>query len=73
MLEGLNDTAAEYPLDACVHQLIEAQAAATPDAVAAQFGAENLTYRALDRRANRLAHVLRARLQKSGSTGRLSS
>ncbi len=71
VLEGLNDTAAEYPLDACVHQLIEAQAAATPDAVAAQFGAENLTYRALDRRANRLAHVLRARLQKSGSTGRL--
>src|SRR6202040_3198627 len=62
LLIELNDTAADYPRDACVHQLIEAQAAAFPAAIAAQFGEETLTYEALDRRANQLAHVLQSRL-----------
>jgi amino acid adenylation domain-containing protein/non-ribosomal peptide synthase protein (TIGR01720 family) len=49
--------------DACVHQLFEAQALHTPDAVAAGFdgpggGPESLTYRELNRRANRLARLL---------------
>ncbi|PCC68477.1 amino acid adenylation domain-containing protein [Nannocystis exedens] len=38
----------------------EAQARRTPDATAAVFGAARLTYAELDRRANRLAHQLRA-------------
>ncbi|HEY0735912.1 MAG TPA: amino acid adenylation domain-containing protein, partial [Herpetosiphonaceae bacterium] len=54
-----NATAAPYPALA-VHQLIEQQAARTPEAVAVVFGAEQLTYRELDRRANQLAHHLRA-------------
>ncbi len=62
LLIELNDTAADYPRDACVHQLIEARAAAFPTAIAAQFGDETLTYEALDRRANQLAHVLQGRL-----------
>jgi nonribosomal peptide synthetase DhbF len=38
--------------------LFEAQAAASPDAQALIFGGEQLTYGALNRRANRLAHRL---------------
>ncbi|MEV8568350.1 amino acid adenylation domain-containing protein [Streptomyces sp. NPDC051322] len=43
-----------------VHEVIEATAAATPDAIAVQTGKETLTYRELDVRANRIAHHLRA-------------
>ena len=34
VLEEWNGTEAEYPADRCVHELFEAQAARTPDAVA---------------------------------------
>ena len=40
--------------------LFAAQAARTPDATAVIFGDEALSYRDLDRRANQLAHHLRA-------------
>ena len=59
VVEEWNRTAAAFPADRCIHQLFEAQAAATPDAVAVTFGDESLTYRELDQRANRLAHHLR--------------
>lgn len=55
-----NDTATAYPDNASVHALFAEQAAATPTAVAVVFGDERLTYAELDRRANRLAHALRA-------------
>ncbi|WP_345575421.1 amino acid adenylation domain-containing protein [Streptomyces prasinosporus] len=42
-----------------VHEVIEGQAAATPDAVAVQVGEHTLTYRRLDEEANRIAHRLR--------------
>ncbi|HST59869.1 MAG TPA: amino acid adenylation domain-containing protein, partial [Longimicrobium sp.] len=54
-----NRTDAEYPLDTCIHQLFEAQAARTPDAVAATHEHDSLTYAELNVRANRLAHHLR--------------
>ncbi len=44
----------------CTHQLIEAQAAKTPDAVAIVLDDAQLTYGALNARANRLAGKLRA-------------
>ncbi|HEX6289131.1 MAG TPA: condensation domain-containing protein, partial [Herpetosiphonaceae bacterium] len=44
----------------CIHQLFEAQAASTPHAIALECDGEQLTYRELNRRANQLAHYLRA-------------
>ena len=44
-----------------VHRLFERRAAATPDAVAVRFRDLRLTYRELNARANRLAHLLAAR------------
>jgi amino acid adenylation domain-containing protein len=54
-----NQTEAVYPKDRCVHELIEEQARRTPDALAAVFNGEQLTYRQLNDRANQLAHHLR--------------
>jgi amino acid adenylation domain-containing protein len=56
-----NDTTAPYSEKSCIHQLIETQAERTPDAIALVFGNEELSYRELNRRANKLAHYLRAR------------
>ena len=49
------------PVDRCIHSLIAAQAARTPEAVAVAGAHETLTYGELDRQANRLAHHLQAR------------
>ena len=58
LLHGFNDTAVEYPRDALVHQLFEAQVVRTPAAEALVYGDERLTYSQLNHRANRLAHAL---------------
>jgi len=60
LLEKFNDTQIDYPRDRCVHELFEAQAAKTPDAVAVVFEGSTLTFAELNARANRLAHHLRA-------------
>ncbi len=55
-----NDTAMEFPSNACLHQLIETQVERTPDSVAVMDEQGNrLTYRELNRRANQLANHLR--------------
>jgi amino acid adenylation domain-containing protein len=54
-----NDTARDYPPGWCVHQLVEAQARRTPDALAASCGGRRLTYRELNARANQAARLLR--------------
>jgi amino acid adenylation domain-containing protein len=53
-----NDTRRDYPKDKCLHELFEQQAERTPDAVAVVFEREQLTYRELNGRANRLARYL---------------
>ncbi len=55
-----NATEADYPAAGGLRALFEAQAARTPAAPAAVFGAESLTYAELDRRAAALAARLRA-------------
>ncbi|WP_025581430.1 non-ribosomal peptide synthetase, partial [Cupriavidus taiwanensis] len=47
-----------YPAAQPVHRLFEARVAGQPDAIALCFGEERLTYAALNRRANALAHRL---------------
>ncbi|GKS63650.1 hypothetical protein YTPLAS72_09540 [Nitrospira sp.] len=42
-----------------IHTLIEAQVERTPDAVAVTCGGQSISYRELNRRANRVAHALR--------------
>lgn len=61
LLVAANATDEPFPTDLCVHELVEERARLTPDAVAVRCGTERLTYRELDRRANRLARYLRAR------------
>ncbi|MFH8447552.1 amino acid adenylation domain-containing protein [Streptomyces sp. NPDC018026] len=57
LLVKRNDTAAEIR-PVTVPELFAAQVARTPDAVAAVFGEQEVTYADLDVRANRLAHYL---------------
>jgi aspartate racemase len=55
-----NDTRADYPRERCIHELFEAQAARTPEAVALASPAGSMTYLELDRRANQLARYLQS-------------
>ncbi|HEU4873422.1 MAG TPA: condensation domain-containing protein, partial [Pyrinomonadaceae bacterium] len=60
LLRDFNDTAAEFPQDLCLHQLIEQQVGRTPEQVAVVFEEEEVSYRELNERANQLAHHLRS-------------
>jgi len=60
LLFGFNQTQADYPAGACLHELFEAQVARTPAKIAVEFEAAQLTYAELNARANQLAHQLRA-------------
>ncbi|MBW4417924.1 MAG: amino acid adenylation domain-containing protein [Myxacorys californica WJT36-NPBG1] len=53
-----NQTEVNYSQKLLVHQQFEAQAEKTPDSIALQFPTQQFTYRALNERANRLAHEL---------------
>ncbi|MEG3972959.1 condensation domain-containing protein, partial [Microcoleus sp. T2B6] len=55
-----NQTQKNYPQNLCIHQLFEAQAEQTPDAIAVIFKDQQLTYRELNTKANQLAHQLQA-------------
>ena len=50
-----NKTTRDYALDQSIHQLFEQQVQRTPDALAAVFQNEQLTFAELNRRANQLA------------------
>ena len=53
-----NDTRQHYARTACVSRLIEEKAGQAPDAIAVRFQDQELTYRDLNTRANRLARHL---------------
>ncbi len=60
LIAGWNDTGAAFPADAYVHEMVAAQAAATPTAVAVACDGTALSYAELDTRSNKLANHLRA-------------
>ena len=55
-----NNTAADYPKNSTFVQLFEAQVERTPDAPAFLFDGQELSYQALNRRANQVAHHLQS-------------
>jgi amino acid adenylation domain-containing protein/FkbM family methyltransferase len=61
LLEGWNETGADYPSREGIHQLFERQATLTPDSIAVVFEEEQLSYDHLNRGANGLANYLRGR------------
>ncbi|WP_426661101.1 amino acid adenylation domain-containing protein [Rhodanobacter aciditrophus] len=64
-LRRWNATAAAIPVST-MHGAFERQAAATPERTALRCGRETLSYRALDERANRIAHGLIAQGVRPG-------
>jgi amino acid adenylation domain-containing protein len=53
-----NDTAGDSPRSRCIHELFEARADRTPDAIAVEFEGQRLTYTELNARANQIGHHL---------------
>ncbi|BAU09879.1 McnA [Leptolyngbya sp. NIES-3755] len=60
LLVEWNDTAQSIP-SSCVHELISAQAARTPNAIAVQFDQEQITYQELEARSHQLARFLQSK------------
>ena len=58
VLVSWNDTARPFPEALCLHELVEAQASARPEATAVIFGETALSYGELNARSNRLARRL---------------
>jgi amino acid adenylation domain-containing protein len=59
LLAEWNATAVPFPRDRCLHELFAEQAERTPEAPALLSAAGSLTFREVDRRANRTARRLR--------------
>ena len=60
LLVDWNENALAYDEAACLHDLVSAQAARTPDAEAVVSGGTRLSYAELDRRSNQVARELRS-------------
>ncbi|MDE3155807.1 MAG: amino acid adenylation domain-containing protein [Acidobacteriota bacterium] len=61
LLDTFNRTTLAHDTDRCLHELFEAAASRTPDATAIIDGHRRLSYRELNRQANRWARALRRR------------
>ena len=59
ILVDFNATQTNYSHNQCIHELIEQQAAITPNNLAVVFENQELTYAQLNARANQLAHHLK--------------
>jgi surfactin family lipopeptide synthetase A len=60
ILTDWNITQVDYPRDKCLHELFEAQAVRTPDAVALNFGDNQMTYSELHSRSTQLSRSLQS-------------
>src|SRR5207244_3967885 len=60
LLQVWNDTQKDYPRDKRIHDLFEEQAAKSPEAVALVCGAQSITYKELNERADRLADYFKS-------------
>lgn len=60
ILVDWNQTQAEFPRERCIHELFQAQVSRSPDATALVFEENELTWRELDERANKVATRLQA-------------
>ena len=59
VLDTFNSTQGTFPESSCVHELFEAQADTNPTAPCIKYkGMPTLSYKAVDARANQLAHLL---------------
>jgi amino acid adenylation domain-containing protein len=58
LLEKWNQTETDFPQNLCIHQLVEAQVAKTPNAIAVVFEDKQITYQELNEKANHLAAYL---------------
>ncbi|MEG5173406.1 amino acid adenylation domain-containing protein [Microcoleus sp. B3-D7] len=58
LLVEWNNTQVDYPKDSTIHQMFEARAQQTPDAIAVVFENKQLTYKELNQKANQVAHYL---------------
>ena len=61
ILVDWNDTSAPYPKDKTIYQLFEEQVKKTPDNIAVIFEDEKLSYKDLNKKSNKLAHLIRAK------------
>jgi amino acid adenylation domain-containing protein len=59
LLFDFNHEIVEYPKDKTIHRLFEEQAERTPDNTAVVYEKEQISYKELDRKANRLAQYLK--------------
>src|SRR5581483_778035 len=66
LLRDWNRTEFDYPRHLCLHELIEQQAARTPQAVACVFADQQISYSELNRQANQLARYLQKRGARPG-------
>ncbi|UUQ64831.1 amino acid adenylation domain-containing protein [Pseudomonas fuscovaginae UPB0736] len=58
LLETLNQNQRDYPTDLCLQQLFEERVRLQPEAIAAVFQTQRVSYAELNRQANRIAHRL---------------
>ena len=72
ILFRFNDNKLDYPDDKPIHRIFEIQVDKTPDKIAVRFGDGEITYRKLNKKANKLARLLRKNgLKKESVVGLL--
>lgn len=59
ILYDFNNTAADFPRDMTLHEILYAQAEKTPDNIAVIYKKDHMTYREINEKSNQLARVLR--------------